>query len=161
MSLNMPAITAKLKLYWPLPKSLRTGLLLSIGLAGYMSARCPVMHWHDFPGLGITLFLTIAGSTILNMWYDRDPQAVMDRMHRGPLAAGRVQPAEALRLGLTLSSLVVGFLFRENRAWEQVALGCSTVGLFLPYPLANGIGLLILLVLSFLQKRRRGPGLAS
>jgi TRAP transporter 4TM/12TM fusion protein len=62
---------------------------------------------------------------------------------------------------LTLSSLVVGFLFRENRAWEQVALGCSTVGLFLPSPLANGIGFLILLGLWFLQKRRRSPGLTS
>lgn len=98
----------KLSTYWHLTKSLQTGLLLSTGLAGYMSARCPVMHWSDFLGLGLSLYLAIAGSTILNMWYDRDLDAVMNRTHHRPLASGRVQPAEALRLGLGLSALGVG-----------------------------------------------------
>ncbi|MFA5873577.1 MAG: heme o synthase [Anaerolineales bacterium] len=104
----MKTIIAKLRLYWPLTKSLQTGLLLSTGLAGYMSARCPVMHWYDFLGLGFSLFLAIAGSTILNMWYDRDIDAVMNRTHHRPLADGRVTPAEALRLGLVISVLGVG-----------------------------------------------------
>ena len=73
-----------------------------------MSARCPVMHWYDFLGLAVSLFLAIAGSTILNMWYDRDIDAVMNRTHHRPLADGRVSPAEALRLGLVLSVLGVG-----------------------------------------------------
>jgi protoheme IX farnesyltransferase len=102
-----PIIT-KLRLYWPLTKSLQTGLLLSTGLAGFMSARCPVMHWYDFLGLAVSLFLAIAGSTIINMWYDRDLDAVMNRTHHRPLADGRVTPAEALRLGLVLSLLGVG-----------------------------------------------------
>jgi protoheme IX farnesyltransferase len=101
-------LKSKIRLYWPLTKSLQTGLLLSTGLAGYMTARCPVMHWYDFLGLGISLFLAIAGSTILNMWYDRDIDSVMNRTHHRPLADGRVSPAEALRLGLVLSVLGVG-----------------------------------------------------
>jgi len=101
-------IIRKFRLYWPLTKSLQTGLLLSTGLAGYMSARCPVMHWYDFLGLGFSLFLAIAGSTILNMWYDRDIDAVMNRTHHRPLADGRVTPAEALRLGVVISVLGVG-----------------------------------------------------
>ena len=101
-------IKTKFKLYWPLTKSLQTGLLLSTGLAGYMSARCPVTHWYDFLGLGASLFLAIAGSTIINMWYDRDIDAVMNRTHHRPLADGRVTPAEAVRLGLILSVLGVG-----------------------------------------------------
>jgi heme o synthase len=104
----MNFVLAKLRLYWPLTKSLQTGLLLSTGLAGYMSARCPVMHWYNFLGLGLSLFLAIAGSTILNMWYDRDLDAVMNRTHHRPLADGRVAPAEALRLGLALSTLGIG-----------------------------------------------------
>lgn len=104
----MKTIISKLRLYWPLTKSLQTGLLLSTGLAGYMSARCPVMHWYDFLGLGFSLFLAIAGSTILNMWYDRDIDSVMNRTHHRPLADGRVTPNEALRLGLVLSVLGVG-----------------------------------------------------
>jgi len=101
-------IFAKLRLYWPLTKSLQTGLLLSTGLAGYMSARCPVMHWYNFLGLGVSLFLAIAGSTIINMWHDRDIDAKMVRTCTRPLASGQVAPTEALRLGLVLSVLGVG-----------------------------------------------------
>ena len=100
-------VGTKIKHYWSLTKSLQTGLLLSTGLAGFMSARCPVMHWYDFLGLGVSLFLAIAGSTIINMWYDRDIDAVMNRTHHRPLAEGRICPAEALRLGLVLSALGV------------------------------------------------------
>ena len=108
------AFLARLRLYWPLTKSLQTGLLLSTGLAGYMSARCPVMHWYDFLGLGISLFMAIAGSTIINMWYDRDIDAVMNRTHHRPLADGRVTPAEAMHLGLVLSVLGVGLAVAMN-----------------------------------------------
>jgi len=105
---SLAIVKSKLRLYWPLIKSLQTGLLLSTGLAGYMSARCPLMHWYDFLGVGVSLSLAIAGSTILNMWYDRDIDAAMNRTRRRPLADGRVSPAEALRLGLSLSVLGVG-----------------------------------------------------
>jgi protoheme IX farnesyltransferase len=67
-----------------------------------------VMHWYDFFFLAISLFLAIAGSTIINMWYDRDIDAVMNRTHHRPLANGRVNPNEALRLGLIFSLLGVG-----------------------------------------------------
>jgi protoheme IX farnesyltransferase len=110
----LKSIFAKLRLYWPLTKSLQTGLLLSTGLAGYMSARCPVMHWYNFLGLGISLFLAIAGSTIINMWYDRDIDAVMNRTHHRPLADGRVTPGEAIRLGLVLSVLGIGLAVAMN-----------------------------------------------
>ncbi len=107
--LNLLSIVkTKIKLYWPLTKSLQTGLLLSTGMAGYMSARCPVMHWYDFLGLAASLFMAIAGSTILNMWFDRDIDAVMNRTHHRPIAAGKIAPREALRLGLVLSAAGVG-----------------------------------------------------
>ena len=104
----MKTIFAKFRLYWSLTKSLQTGLLLSTGLAGFMSARCPVMHWYDFLGLAVSLFMAIAGSTIINMWYDRDIDAVMNRTHHRPLADRRLTPIEALRLGLVFSVLGVG-----------------------------------------------------
>jgi heme o synthase len=105
---SLAIMKSKLRLYWPLIKSPQTGLLLATGLAGYMSARCPVMHWYDFLGVGVSLSLAIAGSTILNMWYDRDIDAVMKRTHSRPLADGRISPTNALRLGLLLSVLGVG-----------------------------------------------------
>jgi protoheme IX farnesyltransferase len=101
-------LNTKLRLYWPLVKSLQTGLLLATGLAGYMTARCPVMHASTLLGLAISLFLAIAGSTIINMCYDRDIDAVMNRTHHRPLADGRVDPTEAMRLGLLLSASGIG-----------------------------------------------------
>ncbi len=99
---------SKIRLYWPLIKSLQTGLLLSTGLAGYMSARCPVFHVGTLAGLGLSLFLAISGSTVLNMWWDRDIDAKMGRTKKRPLSSGQVSPNEALRLGLALSLAGVG-----------------------------------------------------
>ena len=104
----MKRTLAKARLYWPLMKSLQTGLLVSTGLAGYMSARCPVYHLPTMIGLLVSLTATISGSTILNMWWDRDIDARMGRTKNRPLASGKIDPQEALRVGLGLSTLGVG-----------------------------------------------------
>ncbi|MEN8240645.1 MAG: heme o synthase [Chloroflexota bacterium] len=95
--------------YWPLIKSLQTGLLLITGLAGYMSSRCPVSHIPTLLSLTGSLFLAISGSTVLNMWFDRDIDAIMERSKKRPLPTGLVQPGEALTLGLAISVLGVGW----------------------------------------------------
>ncbi|MEW5870434.1 MAG: heme o synthase [Chloroflexota bacterium] len=95
--------------YWPLIKSLQTTLLLTTGLAGFFSARCPVIHWSTLVGLTGSLFLSIGGSTILNMWYDRDIDEMMKRTCNRPLCSGRISPQETLRLGALLSILGVGW----------------------------------------------------
>jgi protoheme IX farnesyltransferase len=105
----MKTLFTKLRLYWPLIKSPQTGLLLATGLAGYMSASCPVTHWTTLLGLTASLFLTISGSTVLNMWYDRDIDSRMKRTHNRPLASGRVDQLDALRLGLLLAVVGVGW----------------------------------------------------
>ena len=99
----------KFRLYWKLIKSLQTGLLLATGLAGFMSARCPAMDWQMVLSLAGSLFLAISGSTVLNMWYDRDIDAKMPRTCRRPLPSGKVSPRETLVLGLALSVLGVGW----------------------------------------------------
>jgi heme o synthase len=100
------AILSKIRLYWPLIKSLQTGLLLSTGIAGYLSAHTDP-NYLTLAGLTASLFLAISGSTILNMWYDRDIDRVMDRTHNRPLASGKISQQEAFRLGLTLSLIGV------------------------------------------------------
>ena len=77
----MKTITNKIHLYWPLINRLQTGLLLSTGIAGYLSSR-PPFNLTTLLGLIITLFLAISGSTIMNMWYDRDIDLKMRRIHR-------------------------------------------------------------------------------
>jgi len=97
--------------YFPLIKSLQTGLLLITGLAGYMSARCPVMNMTSLLALGGSLLLSVSGSTALNMWYDRDIDAKMPRTSNRPLSTGETKPREALIFGLLLSIIGVGWAF--------------------------------------------------
>jgi protoheme IX farnesyltransferase len=107
---NSRAKLSKLKAkYWPLIKSLQTGLLLVTGVAGYASCRCPVLNWGTVLGLAGSLFLAISGSTVLNMWYDRDIDAKMSRTCWRPLPSGVISPREALYFGLLLSVLGVGW----------------------------------------------------
>ena len=102
-------LTETRKKYWPLIKSLQTALLLITGVAGYMSFKCPVTNITGLLSLAGSLFLAISGSTVLNMWYDRDIDASMERTRKRPLTTGLVQPEEALKLGLALSTLGVGW----------------------------------------------------
>jgi heme o synthase len=94
--------------YWPLVKGMQTGLLVATGLGGYMSARCPIHDWATLTGLLISLVASISGSTILNMWWDRDIDAQMKRTQNRPLVSGKIQPREAFWVGLTLSLSGVG-----------------------------------------------------
>jgi heme o synthase len=95
--------------YWPLIKSLQTGLLLATGVAGYLSVVRPAGHWLTLLELAGSLFLAISGSTVLNMAYDRDIDARMKRTCWRPLPTGQVSMREAVVLGLTLSALGVGW----------------------------------------------------
>src|SRR5574342_97576 len=112
-------LKSKIKLYWPLVKGLQTGLLLATGVAGYMSA-------HSKPDelvllmLAGSLFLSISGSTVLNMWWDRDIDAKMRRTQKRPTTNGSVTPEEALRLGLVLSILGVGWAVAINALYGLV-----------------------------------------
>lgn len=116
----MKIILDKIKNYWPLVKSLQTGLLTVTGVAGYMSARCPFTHWSTMVGLLASLLLSISGSTVLNMWYDRDIDKVMNRTHHRPLARGTVSPNEALHLGIILSLAGVGIAFLLSPLYAAV-----------------------------------------
>ncbi|NIM93253.1 MAG: protoheme IX farnesyltransferase [Anaerolineales bacterium] len=104
-------IKVKLRASWALIKSLQTGLLLLTGLAGYMSARCPVTTWQTLLGLIGSLFLAISGSTVLNMFFDRDIDALMERTCTRPLPRGELSPNEALILGLMMSTVGVVWAF--------------------------------------------------
>lgn len=94
----------RLRGYWSLIKSLQTFLLLLTGLAGYASTRCPIMDLPTFLKIAGSLFLAISGSTVINMWFDRDIDAVMDRTCWRPLPSGKIKPNEALILGLVMSA---------------------------------------------------------
>ncbi len=120
----MKIIATKFRLYWPLIKSLQTGLLLMTGMAGYLSAHASV-HWNSFLQMIPSLFLAISGSTILNMWWDRDIDAKMKRTHKRPTSAGQITPAEVLRLGLIISIIGIGWAFWVNLLYGLVVFAGS------------------------------------
>jgi protoheme IX farnesyltransferase len=99
---------SKIALYWPLIKSTQTGLLLATGIAGYLSAGTRI-GLLTLLGVSFSLFLAISGSTILNMWYDRDIDAKMKRTHKRPAAAGELSHREVFWVGTTVSILGVGW----------------------------------------------------
>ena len=70
---------------------------------------------HLNPVLGFTaiLCITVAAGACgaINMWYDRDIDAIMRRTRNRPIPAGRIEPGPALGFGITLavgSVLVMG-----------------------------------------------------
>ncbi|HXF86405.1 MAG TPA: heme o synthase [Anaerolineales bacterium] len=115
----MDRIVVKFKLYLPLIKSLQTGLLLLTGIAGYLSASVP-MNWKQFLQMIPSLFLAIAGSTVLNMWWDKDIDEKMKRTHMRPTASGKVTREEAFRLGAFLSAIGVGWAFGMDWLYGMV-----------------------------------------
>lgn len=83
-------------------------LVVFTGFAGLVAAP-----GHLHPLLAAVAVLCIAvgagASGAINMWYDRDIDAVMTRTARRPIPTGRVEPAEALAFGvfLAMASVVV------------------------------------------------------
>lgn len=101
----------KIKNYLTLIKSMQTGLLLLTGIAGYVSANCPVASLQSLLSLAASLFLAIAGCTILNMVWDCDIDSKMNRTSHRPLVTGDVKLNEALIVGLIMSAVGVGWAF--------------------------------------------------
>ncbi len=84
-------------------------LVVFTALVGMVAAPVPV-----HPVIAIASILCIAigagASGALNMWWDRDLDAIMKRTQGRPIPSGRVQPNEALAIGLALSGLSVMLL---------------------------------------------------
>ncbi len=96
------AAPARVRDYVDLLKPRVMSLVVFTGLVGVLIA--PV-HPHPFAAalavLAIALGSGAAGA--INMWYERDLDALMARTRNRPLPAGRVAPDDALGLGVLLS----------------------------------------------------------
>jgi protoheme IX farnesyltransferase len=86
---------------------------------------------HIHPVLGAIAVLCIAiaagAAGAVNMWYDRDIDALMSRTRDRPIPAGRMDPAEALTFGVVLSigSVVVMALAVNFTAAALLALSIA------------------------------------
>ncbi|HWK46368.1 MAG TPA: heme o synthase [Stellaceae bacterium] len=88
--------------YWALLKPRVMSLVVFTGFAGLY-----VAPGHLHPVLAAVAILCIAvgagASGAINMWYDRDIDAVMSRTQGRPIPSGRVAPGEALGFGIVLA----------------------------------------------------------
>ena len=84
-------------------------LVVFTAMVGLIVAPVPV---HPFVAFTAILFIALGGgaSGALNMWYDADIDRIMTRTRKRPIPSGRVQPGEALSLGLGLAGLSVVML---------------------------------------------------
>ncbi len=78
----------------------------------FVGLVCAPIGVHPVIGLAAILCITVGAgaSGALNMWWDRDIDAVMARTARRPVPSGRVEPATALAIGLVLSGFSVVML---------------------------------------------------
>jgi len=113
---------SKLHSYWNLTKSLQTGLLLLTGLTGYVSAHGADLQPMRLLAVAGSLFMAISGSTVLNMWFDRDIDQQMPRTCWRPLPTRLVTPREALRLGIVLSVVGIGWGLAIDRLYGVIVL---------------------------------------
>ena len=97
-----PATPARVRDYFALLKPRVMSLVVFTGLIGVMIAPA---HLHPFEAalavLAIALGSGAAGA--INMWYERDLDALMARTRNRPLPSGRVEADDALGLGVLLS----------------------------------------------------------
>jgi len=101
----------KIKAYWKLIKSLQTLLLLLTGITGFVSSRCPYSSLELFILMIISLFLSISGTTVFNMVYDKDIDAKMKRTNKRPLPANEISDKEAIIFGVVLTVIGLGIAF--------------------------------------------------
>ena len=108
---NTPAseYEAQLGDYFALLKPRVMQLVVFTALVGMLAAPVSV---HPVIGFASILFVAIGAgaSGALNMWWDADIDAVMRRTQSRPIPSGRVQPGEALAIGVALSGLAVMML---------------------------------------------------
>ena len=103
-------------------------LVVFTGAAGLIVA--PGSLHPVLAGVAILCIAVAAGASgAINMWYERDIDALMTRTRNRPLPTGRVEPAEALTLGAMLSLFSV-MLMGLALNWVAAALLALAIGFY-------------------------------
>jgi protoheme IX farnesyltransferase len=89
--------------------------------------------------------LIVGAANALNMWWERDVDALMSRTRNRPLPAGRLSPDVALAFGLALAVVSVPMLFMVNLATGLLGLIAllSYVAVYTPLKRQTYLALLV------------------
>ncbi len=119
METNTELRDARLGDYIALLKPRVMSLVVFTGLAGIVVAPTP-MHPLLMAVAVLCIALASGASGAINMWYERDVDALMVRTQNRPLPRGRINPTQALELGVVL----IGFsVFLMGLAVNWLAAG--------------------------------------
>ncbi len=103
-------------------------LVVFTGIAGLIAAPGQL---HPLLAAVAVLCIAVAAGAAgaINMWYDRDIDAVMARTRHRPLPAGRIAPDEALAFGVALSLFAV-MLMGVATNWTAALLLAAANGFY-------------------------------
>jgi protoheme IX farnesyltransferase len=108
---------------------LKPRVMVLVVFTGFVGLLVAPGHLHAVLAIAAVLCIaTAAGAAgAINMWYDRDIDAVMRRTRRRPIPAGRIAPGEALGFGVTLAvgSVLVMWLATNETAAAVLALSIA------------------------------------
>jgi heme o synthase len=110
---------------------LKPRVMSLVVFTGFVGLWLAPGHLHPFLAAVAVLAIAVAAGAAgaINMWYDRDIDAVMRRTRGRPLPAGRMAPGEALGFGVALacgSVIVMGLALN----WAAAALLAVTIGFY-------------------------------
>ena len=101
-------------------------LVVFTGFAGLAVAPGEI---HPLLAMVAVLCIALASGAAgaINMWYDRDIDALMERTRGRPLPTGKIEPAEALSFGVILASGAVMLMFLATNAMAAVLLATAVL----------------------------------
>jgi len=108
--------------YFALLKPRVMSLVVFTAFVGMLAAPVSV---NPVIGFCAILFIAVGGgaSGALNMWWDADIDAIMRRTKTRPIPSGKIEPGEALALGLTLAVMAVVMLSLATNLYAGAFLG--------------------------------------
>ncbi len=106
---------------------LKPRVLTLVVFTGIVGLAVAPGHLHPVRAISAILCIAIGAGAAgaINMWYDRDIDALMRRTARRPIPAGRIAPGEALGFGVMLASGSVLVMGLATNIATAVALAVS------------------------------------
>ena len=121
---------------------LKPRVMTLVVFTGWIGMLLAPGHLHPVLGFAAVLCIAIGAGAAgaINMWYDRDIDAVMHRTAKRPIPGGRIAPEEALGFGVALA---VGSVVVMGLATNVVAAAA----------LAGSIGFYVFIYTMWLKRR--------
>lgn len=110
--------------YWQLLKPRVMALVVFTGIVGLLLAPASI---HPVIALASILCIAVGSGAAgaINMWYERDIDAMMDRTKGRPLPQGKIHPGEALGFGVTLAIGSVIVMYTLVSFWAAFYLAVA------------------------------------